>query len=124
MSEDSKSFVPSTVRVLTLLVFILICLFAATNWFITSSDNEDFQTRYAEIELGMPESAVVALLGTPNKRSSEFNPGQRENISEAYERAAASGATRYLMWFRGADVVYTVGLNEEGNVVIIEAGGT
>jgi hypothetical protein len=124
MSEDSKSFVPSTVRVLTLLVVILICLFAATNWFITSSDNKDFQNRYNEIEPGMPESAVVSLLGTPHKRSSEFYLGQREGFEEAYERAEKSGATRYLMWHRETDVVYAVGINAEGNVVIIEAGGT
>jgi len=124
MSEDSKSFVPSTVRALTLLVAILIFLFAATNWFITSSDNKDFQSRYNKIEPGMPESAVVSLLGTPHKRSSEFYLGQREGSEEAYERAENSEATRYLMWHRETDVVYTVGLNAEGNVVIIEAGGT
>ena len=124
MSEDSKSFVPSTVRALTLLVVILICLFAATNWFITSSDNKDFQIRYNEIEPGMPESVVVSLLGTPHKRSSEFYLGQREGFGEAYERAEKSGASRYLMWHRETDVVYAVGLNAEGNVVIIEAGGT
>jgi hypothetical protein len=124
MSEDSKSFVPSTVRVLTLLMAILICLFAATNWFITSSENKDFQNRYNEIEPGMPESAVVFLLGTPHKRSSEFYLGQREGFEDAYERAEKSGATRYLMWHRETDVIYAVGLNAEGNVVILEVGGT
>jgi len=124
MSEDSQPFISSTVRILTLMVAILILLFAATNWLVTSSENKEFQERYKEIESGMPESAVVSLLGTPNDRSSEFFLGQKEGFEEAYERAADSGAVRYLMWRRGTDEVYTVGFNEEGNVVIIEAGGT
>jgi hypothetical protein len=124
MSEDSKPFISSTVRALTLMVAILILLFAATNWFITSSENKDFQNRYMEIELGMPESAVVSLLGTPNDRSSEFYLGHREGFEEAYERAAMSGAARYLMWRKGPDSVYTVGVDEEGKVVIIESDGT
>ena len=72
----------------------------------------------------MPESMVISLLGTPNNRSSEFYLGQREGFEEAYERVAESGATHYLMWHRGTDVVYAIGFNEEGNVAIAEVGGT
>jgi hypothetical protein len=123
MSSDSRPYTASNLRVLALLVVILLGLTLATNWLITSSENQDFLDRYEQIELGMPESAVLSLLGTPNDRSSEFYLGQREGFEEAYERAARSGATRYLMWRRNSDVVYTVGINEEGNVAIVEAGG-
>lgn len=123
MSEDSKPFISSTVRALTLMVAILILLFAVTNWLVTSSENKEFLEGYNEIEPGMPESMVVSLLGTPNDRSTEFYLGQREGFEEAYARAAESGAVRYLMWRRGADVVYAIGFDAAGNVVIIEPGG-
>jgi len=123
MSKDSRPFTTSTVRVLALLVIVLIGLTFASDWLITSSENQDFDDRYNEIKLGMSESMVVSLLGTPNDRSSEFYLGQREGFEEVYERAAEIGATRYLMWHRETDVVYTVGFNKEGNVAIVEAGG-
>jgi len=124
MSKDSRPFTTSTVRVLALLAVILFGLTFATDWLITSSENQEFRDRYKEIELGMPESMVVSLLGTPNARSSEFYLGQREGFEKAYERAAESGATHYLMWYWETDMVYTVGFNEEGNVAIVEVGGT
>jgi len=124
MPKDSRPFTAATVRVLALIVIILFSLTFATDWLITSSENQEFRDRYKEIELGMQESMVVSLLGTPNDRSSEFYLGQREGFEEAYERAAESGAIHYLMWNRETDVVYTVGFNKEGNVAIVEAGGT
>ena len=124
MSKNSRPFTTSTVRIFALLIVILISLTFATDWLITSSENQEFRDRYKEIEPGMPESMVVSLLGAPNDRSSEFYLGQREGFEEAYERAAESGATHYLMWHRETDVVYTVGFNEEGNVAIVEKGGT
>lgn len=123
MSNDSRPFSTSTIRVLALLAVVLIGLTFVSDWFITSSENQEFRDRYEEIELGMPESMVVSQLGTPNDRSSEFYLGQREGFEEAYERAAESGAIRYLMWHRETDVVYTVGFDAEGNVAIVEAGG-
>ena len=123
MSKNSRPFIASNIKVLVLLVVVLLGMTFAANLLITSSENQDFLDRYGQIELGIPESAVLSLLGTPNERSSEFYLGQREEFEEAYERAAGSGATRYLMWHRDSDVVYTVGFNEEGNVAIVEAGG-
>lgn len=122
MSEESQKFLTSTGRVLTLLVVILIFLFAATNYFISSSENRKFLEQYNEIKPGMQESEILTLLGTPHKRSSEFDPGRKEGSEDARKRAAESGATRYLIWYKGTDSVYTVGLNPEGNVVVIETG--
>ena len=123
MSKDPRPFTAATVRVLALLAVILFGLTFATDWLITSSENQEFRDRYNEIELGMPESMVISLLGTPNDRSSEFYLGQRERFEESYERAAESGATHYLMWQLGKDVIYAVGFNKEGNVVVLEADG-
>ncbi len=124
MTKDFRSFTTSIIKVLALLVVILIGLTLTTDWLITSSENKEFRNQYNSIEPGMPESMVVSLLGTPNDRSTEFYLGQREGFEEAYERAAESGATYYLMWHRETDMVYTVGISEEGNVAIVEAGGT
>ena len=124
MSKDSRPYTASNIKVLVLLVVILLGLTFVANLLITSSENQDFLDRYGQIELGIPESAVLSLLGTPNDRSSEFYLGEREGFENAYRRAAGSGATRYLMWHRDSDVVYAVGINEEGNVAIVEAGGS
>jgi len=94
MSKNSRPFTTSTVRIFALLIVILISLTFATDWLITSSENQEFRDRYKEIELGMPESMVVSLLGTPNDRSSEFYLGQREGLEEAYERAAQIDSDR------------------------------
>ncbi|HDY83966.1 MAG: hypothetical protein DRQ65_02105 [Gammaproteobacteria bacterium] len=123
MSRDTKSGKIFTVKMLALFAVILFGMTFATDWFITSTENQDFKDRYEEIEPGMPESMVVSLLGTPNNRSSEFYLGQKKEFEEAYRRAGESGATNYLIWELGTDEVYTVGFNEEGKVVIVEAGG-
>ena len=125
MSKNSQPVTnKSIVKILALLVIGLIGLTLMTDWLITSSENKDFQSRYQEIEIGMQESIVVSILGSPNERSSEFYLGQREGFEEVYERAAQSRATQYLIWRRNTDMVYAVGLNEEGNVAFFAAGGT
>jgi hypothetical protein len=123
MSKDSQPFTTSTIRVLALLVVILIGLTFASDWLITSSENQEFRDRYKEIKLGMPETIVVSLLGTPNDRSSEFYLGQRKGFEGAYRRAGESGAANYLIWQLETDEVFTLGFNEEGKVTIVEAGG-
>ena len=124
MAKDSRPFRTSTIRVLALLVVIMIGLTFVTDWLITSSEHQDFRDRYQEIELGMSESMVISLLGTPKNRSSEIELGQREGLAEAYERAAESEATQFLMWSRETDVVYAVGFNAEGAVAFVDVGGT
>jgi|GEM_PF-1523616 len=114
----------SIVKILALLVIALIGLTFMTDWLITSSEHKEFQSRYKEIEIGMQESTVVSLLGSPNKRSSEFFLGQKEGFEGVYERAAQSGAIQYLIWQKKIDLVYTVGLNEEGKVTFFATSGT
>jgi hypothetical protein len=124
MSKDKQRDKISTAKVLALLAVILVGMTLATDWLITSSEDQEFGERYKGVELGMSESTAVSLLGTPNDHSSEFYLGQKEGFEEAYERAAESGATHYLMWRKGIDMIYAVGINENGNVVVVEAGGT
>ncbi len=124
MTNDSQRAGISTGKVLVLLVIGLISLTFLTDWLITSSENKDFRSRYQEIEIGMQESIVVSILGSPNERSAEFYLGQREGFEEVYERAAQSSAAQYLIWRKNTDMVYAVGLNKEGNVAFFAAGGT
>jgi len=123
MSKHKQQDKIAIAKVLALFAIILIGLTFVTDWLITSSENQDFQDQYKEIELGMPESMVVSLLGTPNDRSSEFYLGQRKGFEEAYRRAAESGAAYYLIWYLDADEVYAIGFNEEEKVAIVEVGG-
>jgi hypothetical protein len=123
MSKDVKSDKIPMAKLMALLAVILFGLTLATDWLISSSENQDFRDRYNEIESGMPESMVVSLLGTPNDRSSAFYLGQRKGFEEAYRRAEESGATNYLIWQLETDEVFTIGFNEEGKVAIVEADG-
>ena len=122
MSRDAKSDKISMVKILAVFAVILFGLTFATDWFISSTENQDFRDRYKEIELGMTESMVVSLLGAPNDRSSEFYLGQKKGFEEADRRAEESGATNYLIWQLETDDVYIIGINEEGKVAIVEGG--
>ena len=123
MSKDVKSDKIPMAKLMALLAVILLGLTFATDWLITSSENQDFRDRYNEIGSGMHESMVVSLLGTPNDRSSAFYLGQRKGFEDAYRRAEESGATNYLIWQLETDEVFTIGFNEEGKVAIVETDG-
>jgi hypothetical protein len=123
MPKETKSDKIPVARVLALFAIVLFGLTFAMDRLITSSENQDFRDRYKEIELGMLESEVASLIGSPTDRSSEFYLGQRKGFEEAYRRAAESGATNYLIWHLETDEIYTIGFNEEGKVAIIEAAG-
>ncbi len=123
MSKNKRQDKISAAKILVIFAVVLFGLTLMTDRLITSSENQDFQDRYKEIELNMPESMVVSLLGAPNDHSSEFYLGQRKGFEEAYRRAAASGAAYYLVWNLEADGVYAIGFTEEGKVAIVETGG-
>ena len=86
--------------------------------------NREFDTSFAKVRLGMSEADVLQLLGTPLEESDQFYLGQREGFEAEYARAAASGAKRFLIWRNGVDVVYAVGLDDSGAVVVASYGGT
>lgn len=124
MSKVYQPFASPVFRILVVLVIALVILAMVTDRLITSSEDKEFRVRYEEIEIGMPRSMVVSLLGAPDEHSSEFYLGQRAGFEEAYKRAAESGAINYLMWRRGINLVYAIGFNEAGNAAVMEAGGT
>lgn len=83
-----------------------------------------FHGSFKKIEAGMMEAHVVAALGKANARTTEFRLGQYSGFEKDYARAAASGSSYYLLWYRGLDVVYAVGFDKDGKVTMKAVGGT
>lgn len=83
-----------------------------------------FTKNFEKVRLGFDESQVLALLGNPDEKGTEFRLGQYKDFEEAYERASKSRAKNYWFWFQDIDIVYTVGFDEHGKVVVAEYGGT
>lgn len=102
----------------------LVIAFISVVMFVDPLRDPEFDARFERVRVGMNESEVIRILGPPLYESSEFRLGQREGFEAVYDRAARSGAGRYLSWERGGDFVYTVGLNDSQRVVIAESGGT
>ena len=124
MSKVFKPFSSPGFRILAVLVVFLLILAMITDRLITVSEDKEFRTRFAEIEMGMSESLVLSMLGSPDDQSVEFYLSKKEGFEEAYMRAAVSAATNYLMWHRGVDAVYAIGFNMDGIVTVMETDGT
>jgi hypothetical protein len=90
----------------------------------TTPADREFRKAFQNVEVGMGESQVFELLGKPDERSREFFLGQRAGFEEAYQRASASKSAYFLVWRRGLDMVYSVGIDPSGRVALAEAGGT
>jgi hypothetical protein len=83
-----------------------------------------FEKKFALVELGDPETKVIALLGEPDAKETVFRIGQLQGFEDAYARAGASGSSYYLVWTKGVDVVFSVGIDSRGTVRAKEYGGT
>jgi len=84
----------------------------------------DFDKKFGLVEIGDPETKVLSVLGQPDAKENEFRIGQKEGFETAYARAEASDSAYYLLWYKGIDVVFTVGINSKGQVSAKESGGT
>ena len=83
-----------------------------------------FEKKFASVDIGDSESKAIALLGPPDAKESAFRLGQERGYEESYARAAASRSAHYLVWSRGIDVVFSVGIDANGTVRLKEYGGT
>lgn len=83
-----------------------------------------FQRDFEQVTLGMEREDVEGRLGPPDDSGDDFHLGQRETYEDAYERAAQSGATYYLTWYRWVDMTFTIGFDANDKVVVAESGGT
>jgi hypothetical protein len=84
----------------------------------------EFNKKFDLVQMGDSESRVISILGKPDSKENEFRIGQKKGFEEAYSRAAVSNSKYYLMWSKGFDVVFTVGINNNGQVCIKKSGGT
>jgi len=83
-----------------------------------------FERKFASVDIGDPETKVLALLGRPDAKESTFRIGQKGGHEDSYARAAASGSAYYLVWEKGVDIVFSVGVDSKGKVRAKEYGGT
>jgi hypothetical protein len=117
-----------TVKVLSILVGVP-AIFIGALWMLTyySDDAKEvraFRSKFELVQIGDPESRVLSLLGSPDSKEAQFRIGQEKGFEDAYARAKASGSKYYLIWEKGIDVVFTVGVDDKGTVSVKESGGT
>ena len=91
--------------------------------FVHSPEDLAFRSTFREIAPGTEEARVIQLLGPPDERSQSFFLGQEIGYEDAYQRAAASSSSHFLVW-RRLDLVYSVGFDASGKVTLAEVGGT
>jgi len=84
----------------------------------------EFDEKFKLVQIGASEAKVLSILGNPDAKEKQFRLGQKEGFEDAYARAKASDSDYYLLWFRGIDVVFTVGINNKSQVSAKESGGT
>ena len=90
----------------------------------TTPADREFRAAFREVEVGMPEHRLIEILGEPDERSPTFFLAQETGFEDVHRRAAESNSVRYLVWRRGLDLVYTVGISASGEVAIAAVGGT
>ncbi len=83
-----------------------------------------FGERFASVQIGDTEAKVISLLGQPDAKEVEFRLGQKQGFENVYARAKASDSDFYLIWFKGIDVVFTIGINKNNGVRVRAYGGT
>ena len=76
-----------------------------------------------EVRVGDTRERVLELMGHPREESREFRLGQEGGFQEQYTEAAASGASVWLIYEAGIDVVYAIGLDADDRVVYKAVGG-
>lgn len=77
-----------------------------------------------KVRVGDTRERVLELMGRPREESGQFRLGQEVGFERQYTEAAASGASVWLIYEAGIDVVYAVGLDADDRVVYKAVGGT
>ena len=83
-----------------------------------------FTAKVQELSLGQPVDTAVRRLGPPHEIAASFRLGQQSGFEDAYQRAAESTAVQYYTWQCCIDMTYTIGVDGEQRMVVIEYGGT
>ena len=77
-----------------------------------------------KVRVGDTRQRVLELMGRPREESGEFRLGQETGHQKQYAEAAASGASVWLIYEAGIDVVFAIGLDADDRVVYKAVGGT
>lgn len=107
------------VKRLALFVLVIVVIFT-----LDARCVSQFAEKFDVIQLGMNESKVVVLLGSPSYEGSSFYLGQEQGFEDAYKRALLSDSVKYLSWNRGMDCVFTVGIDGQEKVTLADRGCT
>jgi len=129
MDRGGMSRLREIVRLLGMVVASLLVVFLVifTAGFLLSwwmGETPGFQWSYHKVKPGMSREEVVEMLGEPDDESPEFHLSQYESFEKEYERAEQSGSEYYCFWYRGIDVTYAVGFDNEDRVTMKALGGT
>ena len=107
------------------LAYVVVCIGGAVFFQWTQNHGvEEFAHDFGSVEPGMSRAEVIELLGQPDQETAEFRLGQREGFEHEYERADRSDSTRYLLWYKGMDLVFTIGFDDHGKVTMTACGNT
>jgi len=83
-----------------------------------------FEMKFESITTGLTAQEVVQLLGEPDDSGVQFRLGQRNGFETEYAAAERSGSVHYLRWYKGIDIVFTVGFDPQDKVSFKASGGT
>ena len=123
VAEFRKNFLAVLLGCAIVVVAALV-MARTLDYVITSPQDRAFRSTFANVKLGMTEAQVIAFLGKPDSQGREFHLGQRDGFEDAYSRAERSDANKFLFWNREVGLVYAVGVDGTGRVVLLEKGGT
>ena len=103
--------------------FIYVALLLVVRNLPDVKEVNEFETKFVQINIGDTEKKVLSILGSPDKKLEEFHLGQVEGFEEVYAKANKTNSEYYLIWHKGIDYVFTVGV-KNGAITIRESGGT
>ena len=76
-----------------------------------------------QVHFGHSREAVLELLGEPAEETAAFRLGPRKGHEQIYADAEKSGAVVWLIYHRGPDLTYAIGLAADDRVVFKARGG-
>lgn len=72
----------------------------------------EFDSKFSRIQIGDSEKKVLSVLGEPDSKVYEFRLGRVKDSG----KAEAGEAEYFLFWLRGADYIFSIGINAQGRV--------
>lgn len=89
-----------------------------------SKEVRQFISNFESLSLNDTEEKAISILGNPDSKEPEFRVGQKSGNESLYEKAKSSKAEYYLIWEKGIDLVFCIGIGKDKGVKIKEYTGT